>query len=149
MNKYFMYFSVTGNGDFLANELAKKGYIPVKIELVKPIKKVNFWMILHYGGRAMFKKKEKIKELNLELQEDDLVVVGSPIWNDLLSTPVLTALGKVDLNKETTKFILYPAGEGTKKSLEQIKKLGYSGEAIVIQHPLKYEEKALELISNL
>ena len=149
MNKYFMYFSVTGNGDFLANELAKKGYIPVKIELVKPIKKVNFWMILHYGGRAMFKKKEKIKELNLELQEDDLVVVGSPIWNDLLSTPVLTALGKVSLNKETTKFILYPAGEGTKKSLEQIKKLGYSGETIVIQHPLKYEEKALELISNL
>ena len=149
MNKYFMYFSVTGNGDFLANELAKKGYIPVKIELVKPIKKVNFWMILHYGGRAMFKKKENIKELNLELQEDDLVVVGSPIWNDLLSTPVLTALGKVSLNKETTKFILYPAGEGTKKSLEQIKKLGYSGETIVIQHPLKYEEKALELISNL
>ena len=144
-----MYFSVTGNGDFLANELAKKGYIPVKIELVKPIKKVDFWMILHYGGRAMFKKKEKIKELNLELQEDDLVVVGSPIWNDLLSTPVLTALGKVNLNKETTKFILYPAGEGTKKSLEQIKKLGYSGETIVIQHPLKYEEKALELISNL
>ena len=36
MNKYFVYFSVTCNGDFLANELAKKGYIPVKIELVKP-----------------------------------------------------------------------------------------------------------------
>ena len=149
MNKYFVYYSASGNGDYLASELEKKGYQPVKIELVKPIKKVGFFTILKYGGRAMTKKKEKLQEIKLELQNDDLVIVGSPIWNDHLSTPVLTALGQLDLNKETTKFILYPAGSGTKKSLTQIEKLGFKETPIIIQYPLKYQEKALELIKNL
>ena len=149
MKKYFVYFSLTGNGDFLAAELEKKGYQPVKIEMVKTPKKVGFFTILSYGGRAMFKKKEKIKELNLELQNDDLVVVGSPIWNDRLSTPVLTAFDKLAFNKETTRFILYPAGDGTKKSKIQLQKMGFVSEPIVIQYPLKYQEQALELIKNL
>ena len=149
MNKYFVYFSASGNGDFLASELEKKGYKPVKIELEKPIKKVGFFAILKYGGRAMLSKREKIKDISLELQNDDLVIVGSPIWNDRLSTPVLTALDKLELNKETTKFILYPAGDGTKKSLQQIEKMGFKEAPIVIQYPLKYQEKALELIKNL
>ena len=149
MNKYFVYFSASGNGDFLASELEKKGYRPVKIELEKPIKKVGFFAILKYGGRAMIQKREKIQEISLELQDDDIVIVGSPIWNDRLSTPVLTALDKLALNKETTKFILYPAGEGTKKSFKQLEKLGFKEAPIVIQYPLKYQEKALELIKNL
>ena len=149
MNKYFVYFSASGNGDFLAKELEKKGYKPVKIELEKPIKKVGFFAILKYGGRAMLSKREKIKNISLELQNDDVVIVGSPIWNDRLSTPVLTALDKLEFNKETTKFILYPAGDGTKKSLKQIEKMGFKETPIVIQYPLKYQEKALELIKNL
>ena len=149
MNKYFVYFSASGNGDFLAKELEKKGYQPVKIELEKPIKKVGFFAILKYGGRAMLSKREKIKDITLELQNDDLVIVGSPIWNDRLSTPVLTALDKLVLNKETTKFILYPAGDGTKNSLKQIENMGFKETPIVIQYPLKYQEKALELIKNL
>ena len=138
MNKYFVYFSATGNGDFLASELEKKGYQPVKIELEKPIKKVGFFAILKYGGRAMLSKREKIQEINLELQSDDLVIVGSPIWNDRLSTPVLTALDKLVLNKETTKFILYPAGEGTKKSFKQLEKLGFKEAPIVIALKTKH-----------
>ena len=149
MKKYFLYFSLTGNGDFLASELEKKGYQPVKIELVKDIKKVGFWTILSYGGRAMFQKREKIKEFTLELQDDDFVIVGSPIWNDRLSTPVLTALYKISLNKANTRFILYPAGSSTKKSLKQLKKMGFELDPIVIQYPVKYQEQALDLIKNL
>ena len=66
MNKYFVYFSVTGNGDFLASELKQYGYTPIKVEMVKPIKKVGFWFILKYGGRATFKKNscEPVKKGN-------------------------------------------------------------------------------------
>ena len=149
MGKYFVYFSITGNGDFIAQELEKKGYQPVKIELIKPIKKVGFGMILNYGGRAMFGKREKIKEISLELQNDDLVIVGSPIWNDRLSTPVLTVLDKFAFNKESTRFILYPAGKETKKSFKQIKKMGFVLEPIVSPYPLKNQEQTIELIKNL
>lgn len=147
--KYFIYFSATGNGDFLAELLKEQGYQPIKIEMVKPIKKVGFFAILRYGGRAMLNKKEKIKDVELELKEDDEVVIGSPIWNDRLSTPVNALLTKIEFNKKTTKFILYPAGEGTKKSLSQIAKLGFTQLPLVISYPLKKQEQAKELLKSL
>ena len=140
--KYFVYFSFTGNGEYLASLYQEKGYTPVRIELVKPVKKVGFFTILKYGGRAMFNKKEKIKDINVEFKEDDEVIIGSPIWNDRLCTPITTLLRRVEFNKENTLFVLYPAGEGTKKSLKQIKKMGYTKEPIVVSYPLKKQEEA-------
>ncbi len=149
MNKYFIYFSLTGNGDFLASELKLYGYTPVKVEMVKKIKKVGFFFILRYGGRATFNKKEKIQPLNLELKEDDVVVIGSPIWGDRLSTPINTVLKQLSLNKDTTRFVLYPAGEDTKKSLQKLAKLGFTQEAIVISNPLKKMDEAKEILKKL
>ena len=149
MSKYFVYYSATGNGDFLAGLLKEAGYEIVKVEMKKPIGKVGFFKILSFGGKAMFKFKAKIQDINLELNSDDLVIIGSPIWNDRLSTPINTVLAKYNFNKETTKFILYPAGEGTKKSKDQIKKLGFISEPVVISNPLKNLEKAKEIINNI
>ena len=147
MNKYFVYYSASGNGDFIAEQLKEKGYQPVKVEMIKPIKKIGFFSIMKYGFRAGRKKKEKIKELNLELKQDDLVIIGSPIWNDRLSTPINTVLAKFDFNKDTTEFILYPAGEGTKKSFLQIEKLGFRKKPIICSRPLKKQEQVKEALS--
>lgn len=147
--KYFIYFSASGNGDFLAEQLKAKGFEIIKVELVKPIKKVGFFTILKFGFRAGAQKREKIKELNIDIKEDDQVVVGSPIWNDRLSTPINTVLGQFDFNKDNTKFILYPAGEDTKKSLEQIANLGFAEKPIIYAHPLKSQEKAVEILKDL
>ena len=149
MSKYFVYYSATGNGDFLAELLKEAGYDPIKVEMVKPMGKVGFFKILHFGGQAMLNKKAEIQEVNLELKEDDQVVIGSPIWNDRLSTPINSVLAKFDFNKETTQFVLFPAGEGTKKSFEQLKKLGFVNEPVVISYPLKKQEQAKELIKKI
>ena len=146
--KYFVYFSASGNGDFIAEYLKDKGYLPIKVEMVKPIKKINFFSIFRYGFRAGLNKEEKIKELNLDLKEDDEVMIGSPIWNDKLSTPINSVLSKYSFNKETTKFILYPAGEGTNKSLLQLEKLGFKNKPIVYSNPLKNQDKIKELLGN-
>ncbi len=147
--KYFIYFSATGNGDFLANILKEKGYEPVKVETIKPLGKMNFFRILKYGGQAMTNKKAKIKPLSLELAKDDEVIIGSPIWNDRLSTPINTVLSMFEFDKETTKFILYPAGEGTKKSFKQLEKLGFKKQPLVISYPLKKQDAAKELLKTL
>jgi multimeric flavodoxin WrbA len=96
----------------------------------------------------MTKKREKINELKIDLHDDDLVIVGSPIWNDRLSTPINTILDKIVFNKETTRFILYPAGEGTKKSFKQIEKLGFKKEPLVISNPLKNKDKVSDLLKD-
>ena len=144
--KYFVYFSASGNGDFIAECLKELGYTPIKVEMIKPIKKINFFSIMKYGFRAGMNKKEKIKELNLCLKDDDEVMIGSPIWNDKLSTPINTLLDKYSFNKETTRFILYPAGEGTNKSLMQLEKLGFKNKPIVYSNPLKNQDKVKELL---
>ena len=144
--KYFVYFSASGNGDFIAEYLKDLGYTPIKVEMIKPIKKINFFSIMKYGFRAGLNKKEKIKELNLDLIDNDEVIIGSPIWNDKLSTPINTLLDKYSFNKETTRFILYPAGEGTNKSLMQLEKLGFKNKPIVYSNPLKNQDKIKELL---
>lgn len=144
--KYFVYYSNSGNGDYIAEILKEYGFKPVKIETLKPLKKMNFFRIIKYGGQAMTNKKTPIKDLSLDLKENDEVVVGSPIWNDRLSTPVNSFLAKYSLNKETTGFILYPAGKTTKKSLERIKKMGFVLPPVVVAYPKKYKEEAKELL---
>lgn len=147
--KYFVYFSWSGNGDYIASFLKERGYEPIKIETIKPLGKVNFFRILKYGFKAMRNKKTPVKDIYIEFKEDDQVIIGSPIWNDRLSTPINTVLGQFDFNKENTKFILYPAGENTNKSFEQIANLGFAQKPIVYAHPLKSQEKAVELLKDL
>ena len=97
----------------------------------------------------MFKKKEQLKPIELSIDKNDEVIIGSPIWADHLSTPITTVLLMFDFNKETTGFILYPAGEGTKKSFKEIKKLGFNKEPIVISNPQKKKEAALEILAKI
>ena len=147
--KYFIYYSATGNGDFIANKMKEKGYEPIKVEMVKPIGKVGFFKMLKYGFQAMKNKKAEIKEIFIDLNEDDLVVIGSPIWNDRLSTPINALLAKFNFNKEMTKFILYPAGEGTNKSFDQLAALGFEQKPIVYSNPKKNPDNVNEIIEEL
>ena len=144
--KYFVYYSASGNGDFIASKLEEKGYQPVKVEMVKPIKKVGFFTILKYGFRAGSGKKENIKEINIEFKEDDEIIIGSPVWNGSLSTPINTVLDKYSFNKDTTRFIVYPAGDEAKKVAKQLQNLGYKNEPIIYPHPLKDPDKLEELL---
>ena len=144
--KYFIYFSLSGNGDLIANYLKDKGYTPIKVEMIKPIKKSGFFVMMKYGFRAGLSKKEKIKELNLDLKEDDEVIIGSPIWNDRLSTPINAVLNQISFNKENTRFILYHAGEDTKKSFLQLEKLGFKQKPIIYANPKKNIDKIQEVL---
>lgn len=144
--KYFIYYSLTGNGDYLASLYEKAGYRPIKVEMKKPIKKANFFTILKYGGRAMFNKKEKLQNLGVSITPIDEVIIGSPIWNDRLCTPISTLLRTIELNKETTHFVLYPAGEKTKKSLKQLNKLGFLNEPLVVSYPLKKQDETKKIL---
>ena len=147
--KYFVYYSATGNGDFIADQLKEKGYQPVKVETVKPLGKMGIFKMIRYGGKAMMGRKAKIKEVNLDLKEDDEVVIGSPIWNDRLSTPINAVLAKFDFNKETTQFVLYPAGSAAKKAMKQLNKRGFKKSPIVYIWPLKNPNKAQEALADL
>lgn len=142
MKKYFIYYSYTGNGDFVADTLKRSDLSIIKIEPKKHVKKINFFRILRYGGEAMFKKKMPIQSLDLILDKDDVVIIGSPVWNDRLSTPILTLLDKFEFDKKTTKFIFYAGGGEANHAEKQIAKMGFEQKAVVLKEPKKYMEEA-------
>ena len=147
MRKFFIYYSLTGNGKFLASLLEQKGYIPVQIEMKKEPKKVGFFTILKYGGRAGFNKKEKLKDYFHDFEEGDEFIIGSPIWN-ARPTPVLNSvLKETDFSGKKLSFVFYSgSGEG-KKAKAKIEKLFPSSEIVFLKEPKKYP-KELEKLGN-
>lgn len=149
MKKYFIYYSNSGNGDFVAEALKRSDVSLIKVEPKKHIKKMNFFRIIRYGGEAMMKKKMPIQQLDLILDSDDVVVIGSPIWNDRLSTPILTLLDKYEFDKKTTRFVLYSGGGKAAHAEKQIAKMGFEKKAIVLKEPKKYSEEAKVLLKDI
>lgn len=149
MKKYFIYYSNSGNGDFVAEALKRSDVSLIKVEPKKHIKKMNFFRIIRYGGEAMMKKKMPIQQLDLILDSDDVVVIGSPIWNDRLSTPILTLLDKYEFDKKTTRFVLYSGGGKAAHAEKQIAKMGFEKKAIVLKEPKKYAEEAKVLLKDI
>lgn len=150
MKKLFIYYSNTGNGDFLASVLAEREFEPHKIETLKPIKKMNFFGIFKYGFLAATKKLIKIKDLEIVFDFDqDEVVIGSPIWNDRLSNPVLTLLSSYGFNKETTQFVLYAGGGKANHAIKQLETFGFKKAPIVLKQPLSDKEASIEALKNL
>lgn len=149
MKKYFIYYSNSGNGDFVAEALKRSDVSLIKVEPKKHIKKMNFFRIIRYGGEAMMKKKMPIQQLDLILDSDDVVAIGSPIWNDRLSTPILTLLDKYEFDKKTTRFVLYSGGGKAAHAEKQIAKMGFEKKAIVLKEPKKYSEEAKVLLKDI
>ena len=142
MKKLFIYYTLTGNGDVMATFYSKEGYDTHRVETMKPIKKPNFFRILRYGGEAMMKKRRPIMKIELDPNKYEEIVIGSPIWNDRLSTPILSLLDQYDFNKETTKFVFYAGGGKASHAEQQIEKMGFKNKAIVVKEPKSYPLEA-------
>ena len=142
MKKYFIYYSNSGNGDIVAEFLRDRDFEIIKVETKKKLKRMGFFRIFKYGFLAMREKRTPIQDMNLKFNEDDYVVIGSPIWNDRLSTPIWSLLDQLELNKESTKFIFYSGGGQANHASEQIKKLGFIKEPLILKQPTKYIEEA-------
>ena len=149
MKKLFIYFSWTGNGDYIASLLGEKEYETHKVETLKPMKKMNFFRIFCYGFLARTGKMMKIKDFDLVINPEDQVVIGSPVWNDRLSNPILTMLKRFEFNKESTQFVLYAGGGKADHAKVQLEKLGFKKTPIVLKQPLSNKDETIEALKNL
>ena len=146
MKKVFIYFSLTGNLDLVANNYKEKGIDVIKVELLKKFPKSKFFSILKGGYLASRNAKSKIKEVNLDITNYDLVIIGSPIWNARLSTPINTVLDKLDLTNKQIEFVFSSgSGEG-KKALEKVNSLYNNPKVIFLKEPKKYSNELQKLV---
>ena len=141
MKKLFIYFSLTGNCDFVASHLKEQGYETRKVELKKPLPKSFFFSVMTGGFLAGLGVKSKLKEYDRVIDNYDEIVIGGPIWNGRFSSPINTLLRDLDLKDKNVKFIFTGgSGEG-KHALKKVNKLFPNSKVIFLKDPKKYKEE--------
>ena len=78
----------------------------------------------------------------------DEIIIGSPIWNSRISSPINTVLDKINFSGKMLTFILYSASGEAKRAIIRINKLYSDANIINLKQPLK-NRKELKKISSL
>lgn len=140
MKKLFIYYSLTNNGDIIADNLKEKGYEIRKVIPKCKYPKNRFFQILIGGYKSSFNKKDKLIDFDPNIDDYDEVIIGSPIWNDRLSPPINSVLDLIDLKDKNISFVLYSASGKADKAKAKIKNL-FGIEATVLKEPKKHPEE--------
>ena len=135
MKKIFIYYSLTGNGDEVANYLKNKKYTIRKINIEKELPN-NFILKLLTGGfKALINYKEKLIDFDNDISKYNEVIIGSPIWNSRLATPISTALTKLNLDNKKLTFILYSGSGEAKAATKYINNKYNDAKIIYLKQP--------------
>ena len=124
MNRLVAYYSLSGNTEDAAKQLAGKlGADLLKLETEKPMPKRFAAQILVGGGQVLMHHIPRLKPLGKDLRGYDEIILGSPIWNSK-GVPAINAFlqDEATAAKVTSLFFLSGGGE-TKKGLAAITKL--------------------------
>ena len=145
MKRLFIYFSLTGNGDLVANQLEEKGFEIRKVEMKRRLPKSFFFCVFTGGFLAGFGVKSKLKEYDHNIDGYDEIVIGSPIWNGRFSSPLNRLLKENDFKGKNIKFV-FTAGSGEgKHALKKANRLYPEAECIFLKEPKKYPEELEKL----
>jgi multimeric flavodoxin WrbA len=137
--KLFIYYGLTGNGDFIAEYLKSKEIDIRKVVVKKELPKNKFLCMMVGGFKATVGYKDKLFDFNDNIDKYDEIIIGSPIWNKRLSSPINTVLKKLNFNNKKLTFILYSASGKADKALKQIEE--YKGKIIILKEPKKNKEE--------
>ena len=146
MKKLLIYYSLTGNGDLVA-EFLKDSFDIRKVTEKKKMPKKFFWMIMSGGFRASVGAKAKLVDYDNDVSTYDEIVIGSPIWNGRFPPLIKSVLLETDLKDKKVSFIFYSgSGEG-KKAEAKVKKEYPTANIVFLKEPKKYPEE-LKKVEN-
>ena len=148
MQKLFIYYSLSGNGDAVADKLKEQGYEIRRVEPKKQPPKKFFFQILTGGFNAGRKYREPLKDYDTDVSAFDEIVIGSPVWNGRLSCPINTVLAETALQDKKVTFLLYSGSGEAAKAEKQIRAILPDAAIIHLKEPKKNPE-TLEKLAEL
>lgn len=144
--KAIIYYSYDNNTKKIVEEIIKENEIDVYE--IKPIEKFNENREEFEKEQELIKDLEKIieiEELNINLDNYDELIIGTPVWWYTMSSPIRSFLKKYDLsNKTIIPFATNEGGLGT--TFEDFKKYCPNSE---IKNEMSIKFKNNELETNL
>ncbi len=148
MKKLFLYYSLSGNGDAVADKLREKGYDVRKVESAKKPPKAFFFQIMKCGFNAGRNYCEPLKNYDADVSAYDEIVIGSPIWNGRLSCPINTALKETVFDGKKLTFVLYSGSGDAPKATVKLKERFKDAQILHLREPKKNPD-ALYRLSDL
>lgn len=118
-----IYFSLEGNTEYVAREIAKQvkvEKIPLIPEKAYPTGKISKFI---WGGKSvLFGETPKLKAYHFNKDQYDTIVIGTPIWAGTFAPPIKSFLKENDLSGK--KVIVYAChkGGGAIKCFEKLEK---------------------------
>ncbi len=145
MKKIFIYYSLSGNGDIVAEYLGNRNLDIRKVVPQKQLSNNMLFRILKGGFLAGINYKDKLVDFDSNISLYDEVIIGSPVWNARLSTPINAILNRIDVTGKKVKFILYSgSGEG-KNAIKTINEKYPDAKTIILKEPLKNKSEITRL----
>ena len=148
MKKLFIYYSYTGNGEIVAEKIKEKGVDLRAINPQKPLPKSFLGGMLTGGFLAGIKAKTPLKDFNSDVSQYDEIIIGSPIWNARIASPINTVLDALKGTDKKISFIFYARSGTGKKAAKRISKEYPDSKVLFWQEPKKYPEN-LEKLNDL
>lgn len=146
MKKIFIYYSLTGNGDLVANILKEKGCDIRKVITKEELPKNNILRILTGGYKAMINYEDKLNNFDCNIDNYDEIIIGSPIWNGRLSSPINSVLKLINIKNKKVNFILYSGGGKDRQAAKLINKKYPNSNIIRLKEPLKNKEELHKIL---
>ena len=148
MEKLFVYYSLSGNGDAVAEEFAKHGYKTVKVEETKKMPKSTFGCIMKGGFLAGIGYKSKIHDIGVNFDEYEKIVVGSPIWNARVSCPINTVIDMLKDRRDGVDFVFYSGSGNAEKAITKLKEKFTDAKFLSLKQPRDDRGQTAEAVNG-
>jgi flavodoxin len=119
MNALVIYYSRTGNTQVLAQRIG--GALDARLEeITDRAHRRGILGYLRSGREAWFGQRAELMPCEFDLSAFDLVVIGTPVWNASLSSPVRTFLEDNAKALRSVAFFCTMGGRGSKRVFRQM-----------------------------
>jgi flavodoxin len=143
MKSVFVYYSLTGNGDYVASLLKNQGVDSIKLETKRPFPKNIILQMIVGGGEALFHKKAKLKISDFDLSSYDEVILGTPIWDGRPAPAMNTFLEHNPLAGKTIVLVSYSGSGDARKCEKNLSKLFPIKASVSLKEPSTNKEAAI------
>ena len=149
-----IYYSLEGNIDFVANELASiLNADKCRLETVKEYPKKGLVKYLHGGKDTLKGFKPELKTAIPDFAPYSRIIVGAPVWASLPAAPIMSLFDKADFTGKKVSFFTSSMGGPGDKTLETMKAAAEAKGAetipgFAVVNPIKNQEKAKKAITD-
>ncbi len=115
MKTLVVYYSFEGNTRLVANNISQElGCDLGEIKLIKEPSSKGFMKYLWGGSQVMMKKIPEIEPLDFDVDNYDLIFIGTPIWAWTYSPPIRSFLEKVTIKDKDIAIFTTNEGQNGK-----------------------------------